>query len=257
MSELTSKIKPIRAIFFDLHHTITKTRTGFIGLFREAAKAAGIDVTRFSDERLVEANHAADMFLKNYMIENHVDIHWGKEIEDWLEGNRVLIENLGLEDISDEQLMALEKHWKEAILTDWESLVDGGRETLEELHHRGYTLGICTRRADDPVQLLKEWDIHHLLSTIHYTQVPGYAKPSPFTLLKAAEDVGINPRLCAYVGNYVDADIGASVSAEMLPILTVWSDPEEKNLAPEGTIVIDSLTELLDIFKGPSGQNQL
>ena len=240
-----------KAILFDLHHTITKTRIGFIGLTREAAEAAGIDVSKFSDDQLGEAIQVADKFLKNYQIENDVDIHWGGEIEHWLEGNRVLIDNLGLENISDEQLLLMEKHWKEIMATTWESLVEGTKETLEELHHRGYILGICTRRADNPVELLKEWKIHQLLSTIHYTQVPGYAKPSPFTLLKAAEDIRINPRLCAYVGNYVDADVGASLSAEMLPVLTIWSDPKEKELAPENTIIIDKITELLDLFEGP------
>ncbi|MHA1387749.1 MAG: HAD family hydrolase [Candidatus Thorarchaeota archaeon] len=246
-----SKTKQIRAILFDLHHTITNTRVGFIGLTREAAEAAMIDVSEVSDEQFGEAMQVANKFLKNYQIENDVDIHWGGEAEHWLEGNRILMESLGLENISDEQLMLLETYWKKYISTDWESLVEGAKETLEELHRRGYILGVCTRRADNPDNLLQEWNIHHLLSTIHYTQVPGYAKPSPFTLLKAAEDIRINPRLCAYVGNYVDADVGASLSAEMLPVLTIWSDPKEKELAPENTIIIDRITELLDLFEGP------
>ena len=137
------------------------------------------------------------------------------------------------------------------MTTNWESLVDGAKDTLEELHRRGYVLGICTRRPDNPEQQLKEWGIHHLLSTSHYTAVPGYAKPSPYTLLKAADDIKINPRLCAYVGNYVDADVGASLSAEMLPILVVWSDPKEKDLAPESVVIIDRINELLDLFQGP------
>lgn len=224
---------------------------GFIGLTREAAEAAGIDVTKFSDERLGEAIQVADKFLKTFQIESRVDIHWGGEVEHWLAGNRVLIENLGLEKISDEQLLQMEIHWKKIMATSWESLVEGAKETLEELHRRGYILGICTRRTDNPVGLLKEWEIHHLFSSIYYTAIPGYAKPSPFTLLKAADEIGINPRLCAYVGNYVDADVGASLSAEMLPILTIWSDQKEKDLAPEGTIVIGEIKELLNLFEGP------
>lgn len=241
----------IRAILFDLHLTITKPRIGVIGLTRESAEAAGIDLTKVSDERLGEAIQTADEFIKNYQIENDVDIHWGGEPENWLDINRILIEDLGIKNISNEQLLQMETHWKETMATNWESLVEGAKETLEELHHRGYILGICTRRHDNPIKLLKEWNIHHLQSTIHYTAVPGYAKPSPFTLLKAADDIGINPRLCAYVGNYVDADVSASMSAEMLPVLTIWSDPRESDLAPEGTIIIDKITELLGLFEGP------
>lgn len=253
MDEIMSGMDPskIRAILFDLHHTITKTRVDMITLTREAAESAGIPFAQFSDERLAKAIKKADSWMKEYQVQNGVDIHWGGEVEHWLEINRVLTDDLGLDNIPDETLLLMEKHWKETMATNWESLVEDAKETFEELHRRGYILGVCTRRHDNPEKLLKEWGIDHLLSTVHYSGVPGYAKPSPFTLLKAAEDVGINPRLCAYVGNYVDADVGASLSAEMLPILTVWSDPNEKQLAPETAIVIDKIKELLNLFEGP------
>jgi len=251
MLELNPGTTPIRAILFDLHHTITKTRVDMVTLTREAAESVGIPIEQFSDERLAKAIKKADSWMKEYQIQNGVDIHWGGEVEHWLEINRVLTDDLGLDNIPDETLLQMEKHWKETMATNWEFPVDDTKETLEELHRRGYVLGICTRRHDNPEKLLKEWGIDHLMSTVHYSGVPGYAKPSPFTLLKAAEDIGINPRLCAYVGNYVDADVGASVSAEMLPILTIWSDPKEKELSPEGIIVIDKIKELLDLFEGP------
>ena len=63
--------------------------------------------------------------------------------------------------------------------------------------------------------------------------------------------MNINPRLCAYVGNQVNTDVQASIRAEMLPILTVWYDSKEKDLAPDDVIVIDKVIELLDIFMGP------
>ena len=245
-----ANLSNIRAILFDLHHTITKTRVGMLELTREAAGSAGIDFSKFTDERLGKAIQTADKFMKEFQIERGVDIHWGGEAEDWLEVNRVLTSELGLDNVPDESLLQMEKHWKHTMASNWESLVEDAKETLEELHRRGYILGICTRRHDDPEHLLEVWGLRHLLSTVHYSGVPGYAKPSPFTLLKAAEDIGINPKLCAYVGNYVDADVGAATSAEMLPILTVWSDSKEKELAPESTIVIDKIEELLKLFEG-------
>lgn len=241
----------IHAILFDLHHTITKTRVDMVTLTREAAESAGIPFEQFSDEQLARAIKKADSWMKEYQVQNGVDIHWGGEVEHWLEINRVLTDDLGLDNLPDESLLQMEKHWKETMAINWESLVEDAKETLEELHRRGYILGVCTRRHDNPEKLLKEWGIDHLLSTVQYSGVPGYAKPNPFTLLKAAEDIGINPRSCAYVGNYVDADVGASLSAEMLPILTVWSDSKEKELAPAGTIVIDKIKELLNLFEGP------
>ncbi|MHA1938653.1 MAG: hypothetical protein ACW97O_10635, partial [Candidatus Thorarchaeota archaeon] len=55
--------------------------------------------------------------------------------------------------------------------------------------------------------------------------------------LQAADDIGVNPKLCAYVGNLVDADVVASKRAQMLPILLAWANPDQADLAPEGTLI--------------------
>ena len=246
------QLSNIRAILFDLHHTITKTRASMLALTRETTEEAGISIEHIGDSELAQAIRKTDQWAREYQIENDVDIHWGSNPEDWLEINRLLMDNLEIKNISDEMLLNFERNWKTAMKTNLESPVDGSKATLEELRNRGYILGLCTRRNDNPEQLLRKWNIHHLFSTIHWTGVPGYAKPSPFTLLKAAEDINVNPRLCAYVGNYVDADVAAARRAEMLPILTVWANPRERGLVEEDTLVIDKLEELLDIFVGSS-----
>ena len=245
------RIPKVRAILFDLHSTITQHTRGILDVHRETAVSAGFDMSEISDEQLDETREIIEEYLKKYVTENDVDIHWGDDPEDWLDINRVFMESLGFTDVSDNQLREMENYWKEILATDWESLAEGAKETLEELKQQGYILGICTRRGDNPTQLLKDWGIYSLISTIQYSFVPGYAKPSPFTLLKAADEIGINPRLCAYVGNLVDADIAAAMRAEMVPVLTTWADPKERELAPEGTIIIDKIAELLDLFEGP------
>jgi phosphoglycolate phosphatase-like HAD superfamily hydrolase len=78
--------------------------------------------------------------------------------------------------------------------------------------------------------------------------VPGYTKPNPYLLIQAAMELGVNPRLCAYVGNLVDLDVIAAIRADMLPILTTWANPEETDKAPEQAIVVESLQELLELF---------
>ena len=244
------RLSKIRAILFDLHHTITKTRASMMALTRETVKDAGINLEHIPDTVLAEAIKKTDQWARKYQIDNGVDIHWGTRPEDWLEINRLLIDNLEIKDVSDEMLLSFEKNWKTAMATSLESPVEGAEMTLQELRKRGYILGLCTRRNDDPEKLLMRWNIHHLFSTIHWTGVPGYAKPSPFTLLQAAEDININPRLCAYVGNYVDADVAAAKSAEMLPILTTWANPDEKELADDDMLIIDKINELLNLFSG-------
>ena len=247
-----ARTQKIRAIFLDLHHTITKTRTDILTMTRKTSKNAGVDLAQFSDDEVRAAFNSSNDHIKQHVSENDVDIHWGNNPNDWLEINREFFRHLGFNDVSDEQIMQFELGWRETGEDSFELIQTGVKETLEELHARGYILGICTRRQTDPQSLLKEWDIHHLLSSIQYSGTPGYAKPSPFTLLKAAEEIGVNPRLCAYVGNLVDADVEASLRAEMLPILTIWANPEEKAKASDDTIIINEIHELLEIFKRPA-----
>jgi phosphoglycolate phosphatase-like HAD superfamily hydrolase len=246
-----SRIKQIRAILLDLHHTITKTRTDILTMTRKSSMKAGVDLSQFSDDEVKAAFNSSNNHIKQHVSENDVDIHWGNDPSDWFEINKEFFRHLGFNDVSDEQIMQFEMAWRETGEDSFELLHKGAKEPLEELHARGYILGICTRRQTDPVPLLKDWKIDHLLSSVQYSGTPGYAKPSPFTLLKAAEEIGINPRLCAYVGNLVDADVEAALRAEMLPVLTVWADGKEKEKATEDTIIINEIHELLDIFKEP------
>ena len=245
------RISKIRGIFFDMHHTLTKTRIGFLGLIREAAQEVGIDLGHVSDEQLSDSQAKMNTWIKNYQIEKDVDIHWGANSEQWVDANREFLRDLGIDNVIDQTLIEFECAWKEITKSNWESLVDDAKEVLEELHRRGYILGICTRRHDNPQILLEQWGIRNLFACVLWTAVPGYAKPSPYTLIQAAYETSINPRLCAYVGNTVDADVGAAANAEMLPILTTWAIPKESDLALEQAIVIDSLSELLEIFLGP------
>ncbi len=246
---LQSRINQIRAIIFDLHHTITKTRTDIISFCRETSGRAGVDLSNISDDEINAAFQASNEILKKYVSENDVGIHWGNDPNDWTEINRTFFLDLGFDNVTDEQILQFELGWREVGELSFEKIIDGAKRTFEELHNRGYTLGICSRRQTNPEPLLKEWGISHLLSSIQYSGTPGYAKPNPFTLLKSAEEINVNPRLCAYVGNLVNADVEASMRAEMFPILTIWADSEEKKQAPDGIMIIERITDLLDHFK--------
>jgi phosphoglycolate phosphatase-like HAD superfamily hydrolase len=218
---------------------------------RKASMKAGVDLSQFSDDEVKAAFNSSNDHIKQHVSENDVDIHWGNDPNDWKDINKEFFRHLGFDDVSDDQILKFELAWRETGEDSFELLKTGVKETLEELQRRGYILAICTRRQTDPVPLLEEWGIHHLLSSVQYSGTPGYAKPSPFTLLKAAEEIDVNPRLCAYVGNLINADVEASLRAEMLPILTIWADAKEKEKATEDTIIIDEIHELLDLFKEP------
>lgn len=251
MSDGSSRIRNIEAILFDLHFTLTEVTEDMISLTRKVSAGTGIDLSEFTDDEIQQAVEKSDEWFKSYMIENDVEIHFGSEIEHWIEFNRRMLEALGLGNFSENTLLSLEREWKHQ-LKSWEVLRPDAFDTLLELKKRGFKLGLCTRRPDDPTELLKEWRIFDLFLTLQWTFVPGYAKPSPYTLILAAIEIGMNPTRCAFVGNRVESDIMAATRAGMIPVLITWADTEEAKKVPEGTHIIGELSELLELLQKPS-----
>lgn len=242
----------IQAILFDLHHTLTGTEMTPNQLFRKVATAYGVDVSSISETKLQAAIAKSDEYFKEYQMNHNVGPEYGSEPEHWLEADRIVYEELGFSDLDNALILKIEEEWMHATgQTEWEFLIPEARETLFELDRRGYVLGICTRRTHDPKPLLERERIESLFATVKWTGIVGYAKPSPFTLLQAADEIGINPRYIAFVGNYVSADIEAAKRAEMYPVLLTWANPRETENAPEGTIVVQNPLNLLDIFRDP------
>jgi FMN phosphatase YigB (HAD superfamily) len=209
----------------------------------------GIDVTSASDTDLQTAFGEADRFLAEYQIRNNVGPHWGSQPEHWIEADLRMYQFLGLDDIDRKTLLKIENAFKYEILeTDYEFLHEDSHHLLTQLKKRGYKLGICTRRHDDPSGLLKREGIVDLISAVTWSGVPGYAKPSPYTLLEAAEIMGINPRLCAYVGNLVEVDVRAAQRAGMQSILLTWGNPGERCKAEKQVTIKKNPLEILDMF---------
>jgi len=241
----------IRAILFDLHHTLTRTRESPFSMFKRLSEKHGIDTSQYSHENFNMAIIRMDAQMDQFQMERNVSPLWGADPKQWIDFNRRVFESLGILDLSDSTILQIERAWKKEIAEgDYETFTDDAITILKELHARGYILGLVTRRHDNPVKALKKAGVYNLFSTVRWTGVRGYAKPNPYSLIMAADDIGVNPRLCAYVGNWVDADVGAATRAEMVPILVTWADPKEAEKAPKDTIVIESLLELLGMFKG-------
>jgi HAD superfamily hydrolase (TIGR01549 family) len=242
-----SQLSSVKGILFDMHQTITDIEEGFLSLIRRIAKDAGVDLSDFRDGDLVKAFAKADDWFEKYQIEQDVDIHFGEKTEHWIEANRLMFRALGVEYLSDETLVSIESGWKEQLRA-LEILNASAKYTMFELHSRAYRIGVCTRRSDDPTESLKAWGLLEILSTVHWTSVPGYAKPNPYTLILASDEMGVNPLKCAYVGDSVEADILAAQRAGMIPILTTWARTDQAEKASEDVHVIDEISELLDLF---------
>jgi len=240
----------IDAVIFDLHHTITMHRGSVDDLFRKVATDNGIDISGFSDEELGVAIRKAEEWQRKFQIDNNVDVHWGAKPEHWLTANRMVFEELGIENLTDETINEFERRWKyEAKDSDFEILTEEGKETLRTLHERGIKIGIATRRYDSPIDFLKGNGVLEYISSVQWTGVYGFSKPNPYTLIMAAIEMDVNPQRCAFAGNYVSVDVEAAQRAGMLPILLVWANPWESEKATEDVAVLESPIEILNFFK--------
>ena len=133
-------------------------------------------------------------------------------------------------------------------------VVECGREVVEELHRRGYTLGIISNLIGS--REIPEWmeaeDFKKYFEAVVLSSVFGKRKPDPAIYLEAARLVGVEPSLCAYVGDNLKRDVTGSRQAGFGMVI-IMSSPEElaeATLTDEyrPDLIIHDFKELLDIF---------
>ena len=244
------KIEGIAAIIFDLGGTLYEPASDICGLTKQFMHDIGIDgANELTDEHIREALVDANQWLWDYMIENNVDSHWLPSTAEWLEYDIILLKGLGFREDIDNHAKEYQKRWDRFFEEVKTPIIDCVHDTLLELQQREFKLGIASNRYSDPTQVLQDDGIYDIFGSIEFSGVPGYIKPSPYMLLRVAEELGVNPRKCAYVGNIVEYDCVAAERAQMLPVLLTWVDPQEVDKITTDVVVIDHIAELLEVLR--------
>ena len=114
--------------------------------------------------------------------------------------------------------------WEERLAEEaWRTTVyDGIPELLQELHSRGYHLGMVTSK--DQKELDMDWDRipqNHLFELIVNADDTKEHKPSPEPLLKYLERAGIAPEEALYIGDS-QHDMLCARKAGVDFVLAVW-----------------------------------
>lgn len=138
-------------------------------------------------------------------------------------------------------------------------VVDGGREVLEGLQKRGYTLGIISNLIG--TREIPEWleaeGYGHYFKSVVLSSVFGKRKPDPAIYYEAARQAGVDPARCAYVGDNLKRDVTGTRAAGFGMIIIMISPEElaeaEINDENRPDIIIHQFRQLLDIFPGVSG----
>lgn len=123
----------------------------------------------------------------------------------------------------------------------------GARVTLEALRTRGLRLGLITNgpriKQQHKVDVL---GVRHLFDTVLVSAEVGLEKPDPRIFHRAAEELGVEPTRCLFVGDNPEKDVLGAEQAGMQP---VWIPAELgwPESLPAPSTVIRELRELLDL----------
>ena len=141
-------------------------------------------------------------------------------------------------------------------------VVDGGREVVEELLKRGYTLGIISNLIG--TREIPEWlaaeGFAPYFKSVALSSVLGIRKPSPAIYLEAARQADVEPAKCAYIGDNLKRDVTGTRLAGfgLLVIMISQAELAEAEITDENRpdVIIHRFRPLLDIFPGISAQPQ-
>lgn len=118
---------------------------------------------------------------------------------------------------------ALEKYFRHYEgAHDMVQAFDGVPQMLQILHERGVPMGVMTGKGRRPADIsLKLLGWTKYFGSVVTGEDVTLQKPAPDGILLAAQELGVAPSHCAYVGDS-PADIGAGQAAGMFTIAAAW-----------------------------------
>lgn len=133
-------------------------------------------------------------------------------------------------------------------------VVEHGKEVVEELHRRGYILGIISNVITS--REIPEWleadGFATYFKSVVLSSVFGRRKPDPEIYHEAARQAGVDPIHCVYVGDNPKRDVTGTRQAGFGMVILMMS-PEELSEEPisdenQPDLIIHTFDQLLDIF---------
>ncbi|MBQ9664150.1 MAG: HAD family hydrolase [Oscillospiraceae bacterium] len=136
-----------------------------------------------------------------------------------------------------EEILAFYKPWYAAHCRIKTAPYEGILPLMEALRDRGLQLAIVSNKPDTAVQELSEACFPGLLELSVGESPAVRRKPAPDTVLKAAEQMGLNAADCVYVGDS-EVDIQTARNAGMDCIAVTWGFRDEPQLLEAGAEVL-------------------
>ena len=146
---------------------------------------------------------------------------------------------------------------QEAVLRDYQAYYeqhtrdttrpyDGIPELLQGLSERGMMLCVLSNKPHaDTVNVVRYFFPHTAFRVIRGQMEGVPVKPDPAGALAIAEEIGVQPRECLYLGD-TSVDMETATRAGMTPVGVLWGFRDERELRESGArLLLRHPTELL------------
>lgn len=199
----------MRAVIFDLWDTLVLWPLDEAAQLNERiAERLGVE-----PERFVETWNAARP---------------GRSVGPLLENVRGVLAELGLHDGEAEEVTRLRLEHTRRVLVPRE----GALETLDELRRRGLRLGLISVCSEDVERAWDESPFAGRFDSVVLSCSVGLSKPDPRIYELAAEQLGVPPEECLFVGDGANDELAGAERAGMRAAV-ILRPGEEEPLWPE------------------------
>jgi putative hydrolase of the HAD superfamily len=195
----------IKAVFFDLYHTLVRYEPPQEELEAKALKDFGIDV---SPEVFHRPLASADEFIYQEIAHRPLSQRSPEEkMALYAQYQRIVLKEAGIE--ADEKLvlglLGKMQQFKMKLV-----LFDDVAPALDALKDQGLTLGLISNVEKDMTATLNELGLPSWLDIVVTSQDCGFNKPRPEIFQEALKRAGVQPSEAVYVGDQYQVDcIGA------------------------------------------------
>lgn len=204
----------IKAVFFDLYHTLVRYEPPREELHAKALKDFGIEV---KPEIFRRPLVIADEFIFQEIARSPLSQRSEKDkIALYVRYQGILLKEAGIE--ASEQL-ALGSLSKVRQLDKKLVLFDDVMPVLTDLKGKGLILGLISNAERDILLLLNKLGLAPLLQVVMTSQDVGFNKPQPEIFQEALKRAGVQPSEAVYVGDQYQVDVIGANQAGMKGIL--------------------------------------
>ena len=204
----------IKAVFFDLYHTLVCYDPPREELQAMALKEFGIEV---SPEVFQRPLVIADEFIYQELIRSSLTKRPKEEqMAVWVQYEKILLKEAGIK--ADEQLIF--KLMGNMLKMDYKLvLFDDVMPALTDLNARNLILGLISNVDRDITSLLNKLGVKPLLQVVVTSQDAGVNKPQPEIFQEALRQAGTQASEAIYVGDQYQVDVVGAGKAGMKGVL--------------------------------------